>query len=104
MSMMHEEVEMKHNEVETLNDDVPCYEWKNKLLEGVLENRNKEIELLTKEIDSIKENWKVGKSLFEQKIATIEEALKGKTKQLINHIDRDRGRGWMGIILLLILG
>lgn len=92
MNVMHEKAELKRSEVEILNDDVSHCKRKNDLIEGVLENRKEDIGSLKANISSIEENWKLDKFSYEHEITTLEEALKGKSKQLIDYINRDRGR------------
>ena len=53
---------------------------------------------MQKEIDRLNESMKLNKTSYEQKIQMLEEALKGKTKQLIDYIKQDRGRAKGGFI------
>ena len=74
MKVLHKEVERKRSNEELLVDEVSYYKYNRDLMEGVLENRDEEIRCL------------------KERIGTLEEALKGKTKQLLDAINRDRGK------------
>ena len=82
LKVLQEEVEVKRSNEEILNDEVSYYKYAKDLMDGVLENCEEEIGLL------------------KEKIGTLEQALKGKTKQLLNFINRDRGKEWQGWYVL----
>lgn len=42
-------------------------------------------------MSKIEEKQRIEQCLCEQRIATLDKAIKGKSQQLIDHINRDRG-------------
>ena len=73
---MHTKVGAKQNELEVSKNEVSYCKYQNDLYEGELENR-KDV------IKDIKEE-------YEERIQRLNEALKAKSKQLINNINRDQ--------------
>ena len=67
-----------------LQDEILYYKYEHDLIEGLLTLKEKEIE-------NLHDKCMVNKVEAKRKIQLLEEALRAKNKQLIDHINWDRG-------------
>ena len=81
-----------NSEAEMLWGEVLHCKCKNELLEGESHSKKEELTTMAEKHHMIEQKEKENKSVRNKKIKLLEKALKGKNKQLIDHLQRDRGR------------
>ena len=91
MREIYDAVSVKKSEVEILQDEVSHHKYEKSLIEGELENKKDEIQELTKRYKVLQRKEQYNKIELEKRIKILDEALKAKEKQLIDHLKRDRG-------------
>ena len=80
------------DEVEVLMEDRDYYREEYESIAGILEMKENEIEELEESHRLQKQKWKKERYEYEVKLKQVDEALKVKGKQLLEHINRDRGK------------
>ena len=85
------QVSMKSDEVELLEDELDYYKFECEGLEAALNQSKETISVVEISRTNQQREWEIGKRKYEDKIKKLDEALKAKSKQLIDKINRDRG-------------
>ena len=106
LEKIYKRMAIKDEEVEVLQDELLYCKHKNRLIEGEIENKKEEIEILKQKNERKNQNddrekkWLSIKKEYEWKINALNKVLKLKSRQLVKHFQRLEESLWNKFVFI----